>query len=64
MSLSEVPSAPHSLIDRIKFLEDHIMLLEKNFPPWAALHFNQPNRGVSGIETRFLWGSLLTMCSC
>ncbi|KLO14580.1 hypothetical protein SCHPADRAFT_996451 [Schizopora paradoxa] len=40
-----VPSPPHSLIDRIRFLEDHIITLEKNFPPWAALHFNQPNRG-------------------
>ncbi|KAJ7091120.1 hypothetical protein C8R44DRAFT_891528 [Mycena epipterygia] len=28
-----------------KFLEDHIIRLEKDYPPWAALHFNQPNRG-------------------
>ncbi|OBZ70515.1 hypothetical protein A0H81_09236 [Grifola frondosa] len=26
-------------------LEDHIIRLEKEYPPWAALHFNQPNRG-------------------
>ncbi|KAF6763273.1 hypothetical protein DFP72DRAFT_1060448 [Ephemerocybe angulata] len=26
-------------------LEEHIIKLEKEYPPWAALHFNQPNRG-------------------
>lgn len=44
-----VPSPPRSLIDRVKFLEDHIIHVEKQFPPWAALHFNQPNRGVSNF---------------
>ncbi|KAK7053269.1 hypothetical protein VNI00_003895 [Paramarasmius palmivorus] len=39
-----VPSPPLNLLDRLKFLEDHIIQLEKDFPPWAALHFNQPNR--------------------
>ena len=42
-----VPSAPLSLLERLRFLEDHIVHLEKEYPPWAALHFNQPNRGVS-----------------
>lgn len=42
-----VPSPPRSLLDRLKFLEDHIIHLEREYPPWAALHFNQPNRGVS-----------------
>ncbi|KDQ55821.1 hypothetical protein JAAARDRAFT_48664 [Jaapia argillacea MUCL 33604] len=41
----QVPSQPSSFLDRLKFLEDHIVLLEKEYPPWAALHFNQPNRG-------------------
>jgi hypothetical protein len=41
-----VPSPPESLLDRIRFLEDHIVRLERDYPPWAALHFNQPNRGV------------------
>lgn len=41
-----VPSPPRSLLDRLKFLEDHLVQLEKEYPPWAALHFNQPNRGV------------------
>lgn len=42
-----VPSPPRSLYDRLKYLEDHIIYLEREYPPWAALHFNQPNRGVS-----------------
>ena len=41
-----VPSPPRTLLARLKFLEDHIIKLEKEYPPWAALHFNQPNRGV------------------
>lgn len=41
-----MPSPPRSLLDRLKFVEDHIIHLEKQFPPWAALHFNQPHRGV------------------
>ncbi|KAI0075131.1 hypothetical protein K474DRAFT_1452215 [Panus rudis PR-1116 ss-1] len=40
-----VPSPPRSLLDRLKFLEDHLIQLEKEYPPWAALHFNQPHRG-------------------
>ncbi|EED81565.1 predicted protein [Postia placenta Mad-698-R] len=43
--ISVVPSPPRSLLDRLKFLEDHIVRLEKEYPPWAALHFNQPSRG-------------------
>ena len=34
------------MLDRVRFLEDHIVRLERDYPPWAALHFNQPNRGV------------------
>ncbi|CAE6421231.1 unnamed protein product [Rhizoctonia solani] len=30
---------------RVKHIEEHIIRLEKEYPPWAALHFNQPNRG-------------------
>ena len=41
-----VPSPPASLLDRLRFLEDHIVHLERDYPPWAALHFNQPHRGV------------------
>ncbi|KAF5355463.1 hypothetical protein D9758_006321 [Tetrapyrgos nigripes] len=40
-----VPALPRSLLDRLKYLEEHIIRLEKEYPPWAALHFNQPNRG-------------------
>ncbi|OCH93741.1 hypothetical protein OBBRIDRAFT_789944 [Obba rivulosa] len=45
LAVRYVPSPPRSLLDRIKFMEDHIVHLEKEYPPWAALHFNQPNRG-------------------
>ena len=41
-----VPSPPRSLLDRLKFIEDHLIHLETDYPPWAALHFNQPRRGV------------------
>ncbi|KAG5641894.1 hypothetical protein DXG03_003981 [Asterophora parasitica] len=40
-----VPSPPRTLLARLKFLEEHLIRLEKEYPPWAALHFNQPNRG-------------------
>lgn len=42
----QVPSPPASLLHRIKYVEDHIIQLERDYPPWAALHFNQPRRGV------------------
>jgi len=45
LSVRYVPSSPRSLLDRLKFLEDHLIQLEKEYPPWAALHFNQPHRG-------------------
>src|SRR5882757_1704441 len=41
-----VPAPPRTLMSRLRLLEDHIMKLEMDYPPWAALHFNQPNRGV------------------
>lgn len=45
-SLNVVPNPPRTLLARLKFLEDHLVKLEKEYPPWAALHFNQPGRGV------------------
>ncbi|KAI0744095.1 hypothetical protein C8Q80DRAFT_1272681 [Daedaleopsis nitida] len=45
LAVRYVPLPPRSLLDRLKFLEDHLIHLEKEYPPWAALHFNQPNRG-------------------
>ena len=41
-----VPSIPRTFLARLKYLEDHLIHLEKEYPPWAALHFNQPSRGV------------------
>ncbi|KAJ7072027.1 hypothetical protein C8F01DRAFT_1243117 [Mycena amicta] len=40
-----VPTPPDNFLSRLQFLEEHIIRLEKDYPPWAALHFNQPNRG-------------------
>ncbi|KAH7888927.1 hypothetical protein F5I97DRAFT_766769 [Phlebopus sp. FC_14] len=45
LAVRYVPAPPRTLLGRIQFLEDHIIQLEKEYPPWAALHFNQPNRG-------------------
>ncbi|KAI0000477.1 hypothetical protein BJV77DRAFT_390513 [Russula vinacea] len=44
LAMRYVPSPPASLLHRIKFVEDHIIQLEREYPPWAALHFNQPRR--------------------
>ncbi|KAJ7899056.1 hypothetical protein B0H13DRAFT_2031049 [Mycena leptocephala] len=44
-SVRYVPAQPDDFLARLKFLEEHIIRLEKDYPPWAALHFNQPNRG-------------------
>jgi hypothetical protein len=49
-----VPTPPRTLLARLKYLEDHIIKLEKEYPPWAALHFNQPNRGVSILKSAML----------
>ncbi|KAH9978885.1 hypothetical protein BGW80DRAFT_1455596 [Lactifluus volemus] len=46
LAMRYVPSPPVSLLHRIKFIEGHIMQLEREYPPWAALHFNQPRRGL------------------
>jgi hypothetical protein len=57
-NIRPVPLPPNSITDRLKFLEDHIIQLERDFPPWAALHLNQPNRevavGISYLPTQFL----------
>ncbi|RDB16713.1 hypothetical protein Hypma_002455 [Hypsizygus marmoreus] len=45
LAVRYVPSLPRTFLDRLHFLEAHIIRLEKEYPPWAALHFNQPNRG-------------------
>jgi len=45
MAVRFVPNPPRTLLARLQFLEDHLVKLEKEYPPWAALHFNQPARG-------------------
>ncbi|KAI6121819.1 hypothetical protein F5141DRAFT_1092528 [Pisolithus sp. B1] len=44
LAVRYVPAPPRNLLSRLQFLEDHITQLEKEYPPWAALHFNQPDR--------------------
>ncbi|KAG8716695.1 hypothetical protein FRC09_015367 [Ceratobasidium sp. 395] len=45
LALKYVPAPPADFMLRVKHIEDHIVRLEKEYPPWAALHFNQPRRG-------------------
>ncbi|KAN0104014.1 hypothetical protein V8E52_011415 [Russula decolorans] len=45
LAMRYVPLPPASLVHRIKFVEDHIIQFESEYPPWAASHFNQPHRG-------------------
>ncbi|KAI9308629.1 hypothetical protein BJ944DRAFT_259859 [Cunninghamella echinulata] len=35
---------PFTCMERIKILEDTLMDIERKYPKWAAVHFNQPNR--------------------
>ncbi|KAK0244449.1 hypothetical protein EDD85DRAFT_199969 [Armillaria nabsnona] len=53
LAVHYVPSPPTSLPARIQFLEEHIIRLEKEYPPWAALHFNQPRRNAVATTTVF-----------
>lgn len=57
-----VPTPPRTLLARLKYLEDHIVRLEKEYPPWAALHFNQPNRGVSICQYYHSSFNLTSIC--
>ncbi|KAF9050260.1 hypothetical protein BJ165DRAFT_1341465 [Panaeolus papilionaceus] len=45
LAVRYVPSPPKTLLARLKYVEEHINRLERDYPPWAALHFNQPRRG-------------------
>lgn len=49
-----VPAPPEDLRLRVKAIEEHIIRLEKDYPPWAALHFNQPQPPVSIYFTSHL----------
>ncbi|KZT54577.1 hypothetical protein CALCODRAFT_380503 [Calocera cornea HHB12733] len=44
LAVRYVPAPPEDLFYRVKALEDHLVKLEKDYPPWSALHFNQPQR--------------------
>ncbi|CAG8561570.1 8513_t:CDS:2 [Rhizophagus irregularis] len=45
--LDIVTPVPLSVYERLKALEDKIMQLERDYPTWSAIHFNQPNRQYS-----------------
>ncbi|QRV93766.1 hypothetical protein RhiJN_21784 [Ceratobasidium sp. AG-Ba] len=45
LAVRYVPAPPADFMLRVKHIEEHIIRLEKEYPPWAALHFNQPRRG-------------------
>ncbi|KAJ2020292.1 hypothetical protein GGI09_007394 [Coemansia sp. S100] len=46
LSVRFAPS-PTSIYNKVAALEDHIMMLEREFPPWSAEHFNQPGRNYT-----------------
>ena len=36
-----------SIAERVRIVEDVIIQLERDYPVWSAVHFNQPDRVVS-----------------
>ncbi|RIA89302.1 hypothetical protein C1645_738746 [Glomus cerebriforme] len=44
LKVETVTPVPLSVYERLKVLEDKIIQLERDYPPWSAIHFNQPNR--------------------
>lgn len=55
-----VPGPPEDIRLRLKAIEEHIIRLERDYPPWAALHFNQPNRRVCLSLCTYTFGMHLT----
>ncbi|KAJ2004765.1 hypothetical protein H4R26_002325 [Coemansia thaxteri] len=39
--------AKASIYSKVSALEDRVMMLEREFPPWSAQHFNQPGRNYN-----------------
>ncbi|RCH91654.1 hypothetical protein CU098_007007 [Rhizopus stolonifer] len=44
VKIDSIAEPPFSLFERIKILENTLMDIERRYPKWAAVHFNQPNR--------------------
>ncbi|GAO50609.1 hypothetical protein SAICODRAFT_31117 [Saitoella complicata NRRL Y-17804] len=44
LNITYAPRPPATLEGRIGAVEKHILRLERDHPPWAALHFRQPGR--------------------
>ncbi|KAF9520404.1 hypothetical protein BS47DRAFT_1336061 [Hydnum rufescens UP504] len=47
LAIRYVPGPPEDIRLRLKSIEEHIIRLEREYPPWAAFHFNQPRRTAS-----------------
>lgn len=45
-----VPAPPEDIRLRLQSIEEHIIQLEREHPPWASLHFNQPKPNVSSLH--------------
>jgi len=45
-----VTPLPPKLYERVKVLEDKIIKIEHDYPTWASVHFNQPNKNVRAIK--------------
>ncbi|ORX41518.1 hypothetical protein BCR36DRAFT_180491 [Piromyces finnis] len=48
--LNIVTPLPPKMYERIKVLEDKIMKIEREFPTWATIHFNQPNKNLNNMD--------------
>ncbi|CAG8602027.1 6824_t:CDS:2 [Paraglomus brasilianum] len=47
LNVKIVTPIPLNVYERLRVIEDKIMLLERDFPTWASEHFNQPNQESS-----------------
>jgi len=48
--LNIVTPLPAKMYERVKILEDKIMEIERDFPTWASIHFNQPNKNLGDMS--------------
>lgn len=44
VKLDGTAKPPFTIFERIKILENTLIEMERQYPTWAAVHFNQPNR--------------------
>jgi hypothetical protein len=48
--LNIVTPLPPKLYERVKVLEDKIIKIEHDYPTWASVHFNQPNKNLNEMN--------------